>query len=472
MESVVKNKKIKSFAIAFICISGMLGAGRCIKKLFAENSVVGDLVAQSDTFAADIRPFPTVHNRIKTIASSSKREREIKSQIQQVYPIAVHSLRQLMSDFLKHKSTYGSPVERSLYKSMKLDAFVDRLLINRPLMFMNATDDYLLRDGKTTGKGGFQEIGTARERHPLILKDYLSYDEMAIAALLGVSVPTYFINNGNRKNRGVVGREGTFQKCGVYVGLVGARFEKPGYMEWAHMMITPTQNTSANGYGSAPVRGRRAELLALWARFYDVPYFYTYQQAAADKSGRFLKLAHGYLDTKIYKTRLKRVLVPFLMDANERGIGKDHGKVYCHVVGLGTGMWAVSQRQEEYMLDVYAEIFKEYTFACITDIDFSWFGPQSLNGLMDGETIQTAGNNITVHFSKRNPADTLTGNDAGKLLIAMYAWDGNAYPGNEYWVGDLAGSGDPAAACCSTIAELQNPLINPNVSGKKIKYYK
>ena len=63
--------------------------------------------------------------------------------------------------------------------------------------------------------------------------------------------------------------------------------------------------------------------------------------------------------------------------------------------------------------------------------------------------------------SDRNPADKFTGSDAGKLLVAQYAWDGNAYPGNEYWASIVIASGDPAATYCSTILELQNTLINP-----------
>ena len=58
----------------------------------------------------------------------------------------------------------------------------------------------------------------------------------------------------------------------------------------------------------------------------------------------------------------------------------------------------------------------------------------------------------------------------GELVVAMFAWDGNSYVGNEYWQGLLSASGDPAAASCSTIPELLNPDINTaNVCGSNTR---
>ena len=56
------------------------------------------------------------------------------------------------------------------------------------------------------------------------------------------------------------------------------------------------------------------------------------------------------------------------------------------------------------------------------------------------------------------------------LVVAMFAWDGNSFVGNEYWEGALAASGDPAAASCSFIPQLLNPDINSEkICGDNLK---
>lgn len=419
------------------------------------------LVKKSNAFHTNIR-FPTKNNRIEFIVKDIPyKQKVIEQQANNTHPIVYSKVMNLIKAFLEYKLNSGTTWEKHIYKNISEMDFIDRLLSKRPIMFMTEKDLYLLRDGKK-GQGNFEAINNSS-----LIQEYITYDEMQIGALLGVATPTYFINCGSRQNNAEVAPEGSFEESGIYVGLVGARFEKPNFMEWQHIMITREQNTQVNGYGISNIISNN--LLDIWQKFYGEK-FPTFDEAKSDKTSKYLYLSKDlYFNTSVYKKRMKMVIKPFLLNANREG--KLQGKkVYCHVVGLGLGVWQVTSYQAKLMLEVYSEVINECNLEFISDINFSWF-PKEVQfcGLAKNlEILKINDNNIKIHFTKRDPAEKLLGEDSGKLLIAMYAWDANAYPGNEYWDGLLNASGDPAAACCSTIAQLQNPLINSNVSSKKL----
>ena len=80
------------------------------------------------------------------------------------------------------KRRCGSAPEKALYEGMTWECLLDRLLTQRPLVFMDACDEYQLlgQHRDSSGVGGFERIGTEEERGPLRLSQLLSYDEMYI----------------------------------------------------------------------------------------------------------------------------------------------------------------------------------------------------------------------------------------------------------------------------------------------------
>lgn len=422
---------------------------------------------------------PSKNNSIEALGLS---DIEISKAINETEMLIPEDVKELAADFLKWKWVHGTPIERAVYKNMSVETFLHRLLTKRPLVFFTDNDAYLA-EGKDKpvpyGKDDFDAIGTIQELN-LSLTDYLSYDEMQISAFLGFATPTFFINEGDRNNNGVNGKKGTFIENGVYSGLVGARFERPGKMEDEHMIVR----------APSPRNARKDEI---WAKFYGLDRFPTLSDVDKEPN-RFIKLKDGeFLDLAVYKACMKKRLEAFMADAANRGSASK--PAYIHLVGLGLGVWAphasgqnakfVQEVMKNIQFEVYQEIIKAGDFKNVSDLDFSYFftaDKPKINEFKDKN-----GHVVHLHFTNNNPAQ-ITEEKKGKTLVALFAWDSNSFPGNEYWLGPhyFAASGDPAAVCSSTAVDTfvgkflstiafkwQNDEIRSNysdlVNSKKIK---
>jgi len=422
-------------------------------------------------------------NRLRALGGRERQEAEEFAA--GTRPVLHAGQRALLEEFLELKRGQGTSKERALFSGGGLataESLVARLIRRRPLMFMTEIDNYLLASGAYGyGDREFEAIGTDRERPPFVVRDYLSYDEMQLSAMVTVSTPCHFINDGSRSNEGHRAERGTFERRGVFVAMVGARFERRGLMEWQHLVLDPWQNTPGRGYGAGAHAGPRRDLLRAWARWYGLEYFPTLEEVGggAEPKGyevspsmrnfpnRYVTFTRGgaKLDLELYYRRMKPLAEVFLLEAQARAeeaaaaAGGSHKGAFCHVVGLGLGVWAVASREQATVIvQTYLDALAELPLPLVRDVAFAWF-PELLHDCLRNREPYP-GNDVALALSKRNPSDKLSGKHEGKLLVAQYAWDSNSYPGNEYWNGLLRASGDPAAACCSTIPELQNPEVN------------
>uniref|UniRef100_W8BBD8 Uncharacterized protein n=1 Tax=Ceratitis capitata TaxID=7213 RepID=W8BBD8_CERCA len=415
----------------------------------------------------------------RVMSQPKARYPEIIKQIASTYPVIHERVLSLYLAFLEHKLKFGTPIERALYDGMTLPDLVQRLLEKRCASFVGPLDHYLLINGKT-GLGKFYDVGTEQEEAPFLLKDVLSYDEMKLSAFLSISSYTEFLNDGNRRNAGIIENDKSkIETVGVIIGIIGARFQAREVMDWQDIIIAEKQNIKERGYGftmleAKDTQSRDIDYRSMWTRFYEQQDL-LYENMRAQDSPRFYNIPNTkfYFDNLMMKKRNAISFDTLLLEANTRGAAADK-QVYLHVVGIGLGAWRAVIHQDKLFLQTFGERLDELLprLINISVVHFSYFNMTACGILEDGGVLESTSHpagGIKIFISNRNPAQKLEAEFQNMLVVESYAWDGNALPGNEFWHGSLTTSGDPAAACSTLITELHNPHINKlMVNGKNI----
>jgi len=338
--------------------------------------------------------------------------------------------------------TTGNAVEKPIYRNLSLCGFVQRLLVKRCASFFARNDKYLLVSGES-GASGFEAVGTREEKAPLVLANVLSYDDIKLSALLSVSSRTEFVNEGERTNCGHVDlNTKTLERHGVIVGMIGARLSRRNLMEFQDIVIARQQNTRERGYGMAldePATTRDEDYRRLWREFYATRDL-IHGQAVIDNQ-RFgpSKNKMDVFDNLVMKRRYAISFDMLLLEAEARA-KRVKKLAYIHVVGFGLGVWKAAEQQERIFMETFEQRMRTLgnRLNNVGLVHFSWFSITHCGGLSNGSLIEIPGHpkdGIRVLISKRNPARKLSDPEhAGMLLVVSYAWDGNALPGNEFWM--------------------------------------
>lgn len=402
--------------------------------------------------------FPVETGTCQFLKSKGHSAKTLVDNFNSAYPYMHEDSLRLAIKVLMAEKAANKPY----YAKLPLKIYLNRLIKKRAVMFVGSQDSYkiVIKEGDKyvthQNYGGWDKIGEPGADPALPIENSLTYNDMRISSLISFSSHTVFVNSGSRRNHGVYadfgGEREKLQDGGVIVGIVGSRLEKPHFMEYRDMME-----------GTGQTYNNPIDLI-----FRD----YYRQNGCDEKSEMFAlekptedKPVPKKLNVCVFEHRVRVQMESLLVEANMRAAAEDNKKAYIHVVGFGLGAWTVTHTTAQNNMFVKAAVQTildwESKLPHVAVVRFSWIQhdlslhlPQNENG------IKIVFENVDPHLS------------VGKnmLLIVTYAYDGNSYPGNEYWGAmnahktNLSLSSDPAAAASTQIAEIQNPFINPKIS--------
>ena len=362
-----------------------------------------------------------------------------------------------------------------------ISGIVQRLIYNRPLAFVGLSNHTsgMVTPGNPKAldhiAGPFDPCvkGTPIEKYELI----------SLAALVGCWSLTPIVHSGKkgsdhnmkrlREDKFFEGNKdiGNYNTEAYVCGLVGARFEKTNQMEHAYIKEGSAKNN--------PIHQGLRQLFEEKIALNGSKYMHTYgvSQTAINKQN-------------LYRERIRFTFELFLLQCYN--ISTTKKELLCPVfTGLGAGVWAtnsgiggdINDIIEDVILSIltdnphYLEVFPAIRISSIKSYS-DIAGPSgSISTIFNdqykdkyGTVIDSGCSIFHTHFLQGSGQSFFTQTELNEILgkpdvkqAFLFAWDGNSFVGNEYWYGDMRGSGDPVTVSSCCIGQLCNPFINHNM---------
>jgi hypothetical protein len=375
---------------------------------------------------------------------------------------------------------------RMVYDNLTKADLVKRLLFKRPVVFWLANDKFMLRwNGGKIIEGTNKQVETAKKleysNDSPFLREYISYDENLLSALISMSTPTYYVSDGSLKNHQVKPTNHIDQ--GILCGIVGARNKKIGFME--NRFIFPKSTKASDVHKSDD----------FWIKNIYADAFPEGKIPTAEDIKRKPEIYREIYDEDqvnvvYFEKRLMLSIIPYINEAIARGIEMQR-EIFCAVPPIGGGVWRGKVKADLIsklivtgvlkFLDLNFDVrtFKHLKALALPVVDTEIYSSFNFNRKIkkiaveneDKISINFLDHEVKIFNKFRYVAELLPKDFENYLSIAAYAWDGNSYPGNEYWCGKLS-SFDSQAIFSSLLGQFQNPEVNIGIADKeRIKVY-
>jgi hypothetical protein len=464
-----------------------------------DESVEREFNEMKERYENFIRPLTHIRdvreNVFYHIVDEKRTKKDMVQMARETRPFMAKEIWDLLEDFMEFmRNVPGEEGAnyRAIYEGFTPADLVKRFLFKRPLVFIAARDRYMLRSSDGTknveGSNGAHKVAKCldSESNKYCLREYISYDENLLSSLINMSTPTFYVSDGSIKK---IGEHQTSPHIdsGILCGLIGCRNKKTSFME--NRFINPR---SEKGWTDVHLSDQ------FWiTKVYPdaFPEGFIPTSEHVDNNRRIY--GNIYVDgiNMVYlQKRLMFSIVPYVKEAAARGRKKNE-EVFCSVPPIGGGVWRGNIKAEiifgsivNCVLKFFDESFDYRELKMLRALALPKVNMKVYSSFTPGKNIKKISvdskeNSATLTFKEpenhmikiyneiRYVARPLPVQFQHCLSIAGYAWDGNSYPGNEYWFGGM-GSFDPQAIYCSLLGQFQNPEVNINLAdAERIKIY-